>query len=122
MFSRKNAQNWLDRVLYPFESKYVQLEAGSMHYVDEGKGEILLFVHGTPTWSFLYRDIIKTLSLNYRCIAIDHLGFGLSANPGSFSGTPQDHAKIKKFACGHFVQEEKTNESISAIRDFMKNY
>ena len=82
------APKWLNKSFYPFESKFLQLQAGHMHYVDEGKGNVILFVHGTPTWSFLYRDLIKDLSKDYRCIAIDHLGFGLSEAPNSFSGKP----------------------------------
>lgn len=85
--------DWLVRSLYPFKSKNIQLDTGNMHYIDEGTGDVILFVHGTPTWSFLYRDFIKELSLQYRCIAIDHLGFGLSEKPKHFSGTPQDHAQ-----------------------------
>jgi pimeloyl-ACP methyl ester carboxylesterase len=88
-----HSQSWVDTSIYPFESKFIRLETGNMHYVDEGQGDVILFVHGTPTWSFLYRDFIKELSSNYRCIAIDNLGFGLSESPGSFSGTPQEHAK-----------------------------
>lgn len=87
-----NSQDWLDREMYPFESNYIALDHGSMHYVDEGTGEVILFVHGTPTWSFLYRDLIKNLSASYRCIAIDHIGFGLSEKPIDFEGTPQVHA------------------------------
>lgn len=64
-----------------------------MHYIDEGKGDIILFVHGTPTWSFLYRDFVKELAKDYRCIAIDHLGFGLSDKPDSAIGTPEWHAQ-----------------------------
>lgn len=64
-----------------------------MHYVDEGSGEVILFVHGTPTWSFVYRDFIRELSGNYRCLAPDHLGFGLSENPENFPGTPEAHAR-----------------------------
>jgi pimeloyl-ACP methyl ester carboxylesterase len=93
MSTQTNAQTWLDTTLYPFENKYLRLEAGNMHYVDEGQGEVILFVHGTPTWSFLYRDFIRTLSKDYRCIAIDHLGFGLSDKPESFAGTPEAHSK-----------------------------
>lgn len=88
-----NAQKWLDTTLYPFTHQYIQLEHGKMHYVDEGEGEVILFIHGTPTWSFLYRDFIKDLSKNYRCIAIDHIGFGLSDKPETFDGTPQSHSK-----------------------------
>ncbi len=93
MNAGSNAQSWIDSSLYPFESRFIQLEAGNMHYIDEGIGEIILFVHGTPTWSFLYRDIVRKLAVNYRCIAIDHLGFGLSDKPETFSGKPQEHAK-----------------------------
>lgn len=88
-----NGHNWLNKELYPFEYRYVSLSAGKMHYIDEGKGEVVLFVHGTPTWSFLYRDFVKSLSKKYRCIAIDHIGFGLSDKPTAFPGRPQDHAE-----------------------------
>jgi pimeloyl-ACP methyl ester carboxylesterase len=87
------SQSWVNTSLYPFENKYLRLEAGNMHYVDKGQGDVILFVHGTPTWSFLYRDFIKELSEDYRCIAIDHLGFGLSDKPDSFSGTPEWHSQ-----------------------------
>ena len=83
---------WLDREAYPFRSHYAALPFGRMHYLDEGRGEVLLFVHGTPTWSFEYRHVIKALSKQYRCIAPDHLGFGLSDRPASASYTPEAHA------------------------------
>jgi haloalkane dehalogenase len=87
------AQQWLDTSLYPFENKFITLKAGEMHYVDEGEGDIILFVHGTPTWSFLYREHIAELSKKYRCIAIDHIGFGLSEKSEKFDGKPQSHSK-----------------------------
>ncbi|WP_416864778.1 MAG: alpha/beta fold hydrolase [Imperialibacter sp.] len=93
MYETSTAQKWLDTSQYPFQSNYFATTYGKMHYIDEGEGETLLFVHGTPTWSFLYRNYIKTLSKQYRCIAIDHLGFGLSDKPKNFVGTPQEHAK-----------------------------
>jgi len=85
--------DWLDSQLYPFKSNFIPLHNGKMHYVDEGAGEILLLVHGTPTWSFLFREYIRQLSKNYRCIAIDHIGFGLSEKPENLAGTPEFHAK-----------------------------
>jgi len=85
--------NWVDKSEYPFDNKYIKLDIGDMHYVDEGEGEVILFIHGTPTWSFLYRDFIKELSKTNRCIAIDHIGFGLSDKPVGFSGTPENHSK-----------------------------
>ena len=83
---------WLDRQAYPFAPRYVDLAAGWMHYVDEGRGTPVLFVHGTPTWSFEFRHLIKTLSPHVRCIAPDHLGFGLSERPPRFAYTPEAHA------------------------------
>lgn len=70
-------------VEYPFESKYLQLERSGevLHYVDEGRGPVMLLVHGNPTWSFLYRHIIKYFRNDYRVIAFDHLGMGLSSKP-----------------------------------------
>ncbi len=91
-------QAWLDTELYPFESNFIELSAGRMHYIDQGEGDLILFVHGTPTWSFLYRDMIKALSKNYRCVAIDHLGFGLSDKPEDFDGKAESHsANLSEF-------------------------
>ncbi len=59
-----------------------------MHYVDTGgSGPVVLLVHGNPSWSFLWRDLIKALSAaGYRCIAPDHLGMGLSDKPDKYLG------------------------------------
>jgi haloalkane dehalogenase len=68
-----------------------------MHYVDQGPAGgsrgTLLFVHGTPTWSYEWRHLVRALSDEWRCVAPDHLGFGLSDRPRDFSYTPEDHAK-----------------------------
>lgn len=88
-----NASQWLDREQYPFASRWFSSSAGRMHYVDEGEGETLLFVHGNPTWSFLYRHLIDDLRENYRCVAADHLGFGLSDKPESADYSPQALAR-----------------------------
>ncbi len=69
---------------------------GRMHYVDEGQGRPIVMVHGTPTWSFMYRHLIKGLSAQYRCIAADHIGFGLSDKPANWSYLPKDHAQNLK--------------------------
>ena len=49
-----------------------------MHYLDEGEGRPLLMVHGNPTWSFYYRNLVQAFCGQYRCIAVDHIGCGLS--------------------------------------------
>ena len=83
-----------DRRLFPFESKWFQCAAGPVHYVDEGSGPPILFLHGNPTWSFLYRGIIIRLRKQFRCIALDYPGFGLSAHPENYGYTPQEHAEV----------------------------
>ncbi len=85
--------NWIDRGEYPFEPRHFEVSAGRLHYVDEGSGQPLVMIHGNPTWSFLYRHLIKRLRSEYRCIAVDHLGFGLSDKPRDWSYLPEDHAK-----------------------------
>jgi haloalkane dehalogenase len=85
--------DWIDRNEYPFASHHFQTAAGKMNYVDEGDGRPIVMVHGNPTWSFLYRNLIKQLRSQYRCIAPDHLGFGLSDKPTDWSYLPQDHSK-----------------------------
>ena len=85
--------DWVDRNLYPFESHYIDVDGGRMHYVDEGTGPVVVLVHGTPTWSFLYRSLIRDLSRDHRVIALDHIGFGLSDKPAQWSYRPGDHAR-----------------------------
>ena len=85
---------WLSKELYPFESHYAQVDGASVHYVDEGAGPPLLLLHGNPTWSFLYRDVIKSLRDRFRCIAVDYPGFGLSRAAPAYGYTPPEHAKV----------------------------
>ena len=67
--------------LYPFESHYMDLGDLRLHYVDEGSGEVVVAVHGNPTWSFYYRELIKDLQKDHRVLAPDHMGCGLSDRP-----------------------------------------
>lgn len=93
--------DWIDRNEYPFASHYFQTPAGKLHYVDEGDGQPVVMLHGNPTWSFLYRNLIKQLSPRFRCIAPDHIGFGLSDKPVDWSYLPEDHAKNLEALIGH---------------------
>ncbi len=68
--------------LYPFEGKFLDLGGVRMHYLDEGAGEPLVMVHGNPTWSFYYRNLVLALRDQYRCIVPDHIGCGMSDKPG----------------------------------------
>lgn len=83
-FANFKSANW--QALYPFSSQWFRLPSGRMHYIDESLGDsnshdTLLFVHGNPTWSFHWRELIVALKDRYRCIAVDHLGCGLSDKP-----------------------------------------
>lgn len=63
---------------FPYQPHYVEVNGLRMHYVDEGQGEIILCLHGEPSWSYLYRKMIAILSQNYRVVAPDFIGFGRS--------------------------------------------
>jgi len=70
--------------LYPFESHWLDIGGTRMHFLDEGprNAPIVLMVHGNPTWSFYYRNLVLALRDRYRCIVPDHIGCGLSDKPG----------------------------------------
>jgi cis-3-alkyl-4-acyloxetan-2-one decarboxylase len=72
----------IDRDLYPFESNFFDTGAAQLHYLDEGEGEPVVMVHGNPSWSFYYRDVVQALRGTHRCIVPDHVGCGLSEKPG----------------------------------------
>ena len=76
---------------YPFESHFVDLDGLKYHYVDEGRGETLLMVHGNPTWSFAWRNLIKDLSRDYRVLAVDHMGCGFSDKPQDYPYRLRQH-------------------------------
>ncbi|HTV19529.1 MAG TPA: alpha/beta fold hydrolase [Polyangiaceae bacterium] len=106
--------DWLDRNAYPFQSHSLALPDGRMHYVDEGSGEPVLFVHGTPTWSFEYRGLIQPVRGFRRAIAPDHLGFGLSERPEHFEYTPEAHAR----ALAAFVDRLGLERFALVVHDF----
>jgi haloalkane dehalogenase len=86
--------DWVPTDLFPFDSHYAQIDGASLHYIDEGSGPPLLLLHGNPTWSFVYRELITGLRDRYRCIALDHPGFGLSGAAPGYGYTPAEHASV----------------------------
>ena len=80
--------------LYPFESRWFDAGAGRVHYLDEGGGRPILMCHGNPTWSFLYRHLIRALRDRFRCVAVDYPGFGLSERPAGYGYTAAEHAAV----------------------------
>lgn len=85
---------WL-RALYPFTPRRFATGAGEMSYLDEGprSDEAVLMVHGNPTWSFFYRDLVRELSPAIRCVVPDHLGCGLSDKPQDWAYTLPNHIR-----------------------------
>ena len=80
------------RVEYPFDSNFMTTAGGHrLHYVDEGEGRPFLFVHGNPTWSFFFRKLIRHFSPSMRCVAVDHIGCGLSDKPQDFEYRLEQH-------------------------------
>lgn len=105
---------WLDPSLYPFAAHHLEVGPGRMHYVDEGDGPPIVMVHGTPSWSFLYRHLIQDLSSSYRCIAPDQLGFGLSDKPETFAYTPAAHAQNLE----HLIDTLGLKDIVLIVHDF----
>lgn len=98
----------IDRAAYPFTSRWAEVPGGRLHYVDEGAGEPILFVHGTPTWSFEWRHLIRAFAPTHRGVAPDHLGFGLSERPREAAYTPEAHAArlaafVERLGLGRFT-------------------
>lgn len=85
---------WVDDRLLPFQSRFLTLRGHTVHYLDEGHGPLLLLLHGNPTWSFLYRDMIRELKADFRCVALDYPGFGLSTAAADYTFLPEEHATI----------------------------
>jgi haloalkane dehalogenase len=105
---------WLDTTEYPFTSHYFHINEHKLHYIDEGKGEILLFVHGTPSWSFDFRKVIQDLQSDFRCVAIDHIGFGLSDKPEKYDYSTINHCHTLE----KFVLEKHLDKITLVVHDF----
>jgi len=69
------------RSLYPFDGRRMSIGGFGYHYLDEGSGETLVMVHGNPTWSFYYRNLVLAFRGQYRTLVPDHIGCGLSDKP-----------------------------------------
>lgn len=84
--------DWVNRDLFPFQSRFVEIDGHQMHYIDEGAGPVILFSHGTPEWSFGWRDLVRGLRGRFRCVAPDLLGMGLSDKPADADYSCAAHA------------------------------
>ena len=85
-------ENW--RTLYPFEPKELLTPDGfRQSYLDEGEGFPVVMLHGIPTWSFMYRGLVRDLSKDRRCIAPDNIGCGLSEKPQHWTYRLEGHVR-----------------------------
>ncbi len=91
---RSGRPDWVSDELFPYESRFVEVDRCRVHYLDEGEGSVLLMLHGNPTWSFLYRQVIAPLRQRFRCVALDLPGFGLSSAAAEYRFTPAEHARV----------------------------
>ena len=102
-------------VLTEAGSRFVTLPSGArVHYVEEGQGETLLFLHGNPAWSYQWRELIHGLSGSYRCIALDYPGFGLSEAPAGFGFTPREESLVVE----EFVEQLQLRDVTLVMQDW----
>ena len=90
--------DWVNHELFPFQSRFIEIDGHQMHYIDEGSGSVILFSHGTPEWSFGWRDLVRGLRGQFRCVVPDLLGMGLSDKPAEADYSCAAHsARLAKF-------------------------
>ena len=93
LFQKANETSWLPYEEFPFQNRFINIDGNHIHYLDEGEGPTLLFVH-TPMWLFVWRDLIKALRGSFRCIALDFPKTGLSQASSGYEPTLPSAAKV----------------------------
>lgn len=105
----------IPRVMFDVDHRFIDLPSGArIHYVDVGRGETMLFLHGNPAWSFQWRLLIQGLRDSFRCVALDYPGFGLSSAPEGFGFTPREQSRIVE----EFVDRLKLNNLTLVMHDW----
>lgn len=105
---------WVSDTLFPFRSHFIEIADHNVHYVDEGSGPTLLLLHGNPTWSFLYRDVIARLAPDFRCVALDYPGFGLSIAASGYRFRPEEHGRV----VARFIEALDLREVLVMVQDW----
>jgi haloalkane dehalogenase len=101
---------------FPFASQYRQWEGLRLAHLDEGEGSPVVFFHGEPTWSFLWRKVIGPVrDAGFRCLAPDHPGFGRSDKPTDFEWYSYDRHCA---AAGAFVEELDLRDATIVVHDW----
>ena len=110
---KSKKENQTISTAFPFESKYVKILNSELHYIDEGEGSTFLFLHGNPTSSYLWRNIIPFVSKNDRAVAVDLIGMGKSGKPDS-SYKMEEHCKYIEA----FIKKLKLKNIILVLHDW----
>lgn len=105
---------WVDRTEYPFAIRRLTVDGIGMSYVDEGEGPTVLMVHGTPSWSFVYRHLVRGLRDRFRCVVPDLPGFGLSDKPAGDAYAPDDQAR----RLSAFIETLRLKDLTLVVHDF----
>jgi pimeloyl-ACP methyl ester carboxylesterase len=99
----------IPRTTFDVAHKFMDLPNGTrIHYVDEGAGETLLFLHGNPGWSFQWRELVHGLKGSYRCVVLDYPGFGLSSAPAGYGYTAQEQRAVVEAFVDHLGLHDLT--------------
>ncbi|MBD0378577.1 alpha/beta fold hydrolase [Paenibacillus sedimenti] len=104
----------VDASEYPFKDHWMPYRDGMIHYVDEGQGPVILLLHGNPTWSYLYRNVIKDLSGECRLIALDYPGLGMSRAPSDYGYSPKEHSE----AVTEFIRQLDLKDFVLVVQDW----
>jgi haloalkane dehalogenase len=104
----------VDSMEYPFKDNWLPYRDGYIHYIDEGQGPTVLLLHGNPTWSYLYRNVIKELRNEYRLIALDYPGMGMSKAPSQYGFTPQEQSD----AVMEFIRRMDLKKFVLVVQDW----
>jgi haloalkane dehalogenase len=100
--------------LFAVGHRFLDLDGARIHYVDEGAGETILLLHGNPAWSFLYRKIIAGLKDEFRCVALDYPGYGMSIAPPGYRFTPREHSAVLE----RFVDRLELSDLTLMVQDW----
>ena len=100
--------------LFPVEHRFTDVDGARVHYIDEGVGETILLLHGNPAWSFLYRKIIVGLKPQFRCVAPDYPGYGMSSAPAGYRFTPREHSAVLEA----FVDQLQLHDLTLMVQDW----
>lgn len=108
-------QRFADLPGFPFPPSYVEVNGARLHYIDEGKGETILCLHGEPTWAYVYRKMIPELAQHHRVIAMDFIGFGRS---DKFSDPNEYTYEMHRSALATFVETLDLRGITAVVQDW----